>query len=358
MYRVIGMMSGTSMDGVDLAYCEFEEQKGKWSFEIKYAETIPYPEVWKTRLSKLDEQPIFLYPKTDAFYGKYIGQLINDFIEKNNLKVDLISSHGHTIFHQPQNGFTAQIGSGAAIYAETNIPVVCDFRSVDVALGGQGAPLVPLGDTMLFKEYDACLNLGGFANISFSKNEAINAFDICPCNIVLNHITEWMNLPFDDEGKIASSGIVNANLLEELNAIGFYKIEGSKSLGKEWVNENVWPVMKKYDSLNNEDLMATFTEHIATQISNKINASKTSNILATGGGVFNKYLLSRIEIKSSSKIATPSANIINYKEALIFAFLGLLNMLNRNNIISSVTGAKQNSIGGAFYGSKVQPQNL
>ncbi len=361
-YNVIGLMSGTSMDGVDLAYCEFEELNNTWHFKIVHAETIPYPEVWITRLTKLHEQPIFLYPKTDAFYGKYLGQLVNDFIKKNNLKVDLISSHGHTIFHQPENGFTAQIGDGASIHAETNLPVVCNFRTVDVALGGQGAPLVPIGDRDLFSEYDACLNLGGFANISFTKNKTLKAFDICACNIILNQVAKSMNLDFDDEGKIARSGKINEELLIELNAIDFYRKQGAKSLGREWVNEFIWPLIKKYQTIISEDLLATFTEHIAIQITESISNENAKMILVTGGGTFNSFLIELIKKKVSlrkqslvdgtniSQFIIPGKTIINYKEALVFSYLGLLYFKRRNNVTSCVTGSKRDHIGGALYG--------
>ena len=345
------------MDGVDIAYCEFDmpdetlNKKTKIHFAIKIAETIPYPERWMTRLTHLNEQPIFLYPKTDAYYGKYLGQLVTDFIKKNNLTVDLISSHGHTIFHQPENGFTAQIGDGAAIQAETNLPVVCNFRTVDVALGGQGAPLVPVGDHGLFSEYDTCLNLGGFANISFTENDLLKAFDICPCNTILNHVAAWKNLPFDDKGKIAENGKVNTDLLTELNELEFYKKHDAKSLGKEWVNEKFWPVVKKFDSLNDEDLMATFAEHISIQISIVIHSANAKNILLTGGGALNDFLIHLITKKTSSKMIIPELNIINYKEALIFAYLGVLRVRNEINVMSSVTGAIKNSIGGALYGN-------
>lgn len=345
-------MSGTSMDGVDLAYCEFEINDLKWNFKISCADTIPYPEVWITRLTHLHEQPIFLYPKTDAFYGKYLGQLVNDFIKKNHLVVDLISSHGHTIFHQPENGFTAQIGSGAAIYAETNLPVVCDFRTADVSLGGQGAPLVPIGDRELFSEYDACLNLGGFANISFTNKDSLTAFDVCPCNIILNQVANTMNFPFDDEGKIAASGEINIELLNELNALDFYKKKNAKSLGAEWVNETFYSIVKNYELINAKDLMATFADHIAVQISEVLIQNKIKNILVTGGGTLNAHLIDLIKIKTKSKteLIIPDIKIIQHKEALIFAFLGVLRMRNENNILKTVTGAIRNNIGGALYG--------
>jgi anhydro-N-acetylmuramic acid kinase len=226
-------MSGTSMDGVDITLCEFIYENNKWTFDIKEAKTIPYDNNWTVRLSQLHKQPIHLYPKTDAFYGRYLGKITKQFIDENNLEVDFISSHGHTIFHQPENGFTAQIGCGAGINAETNLPVINNFRTIDVQLGGQGAPLVPIGDKYLFSEYNACLNLGGFANISFK--ETGKAFDICPCNMVMNLLANEIDLAFDNEGEIAAKGTINKELLLALNDLDFYKKEGAKSLGIEWV---------------------------------------------------------------------------------------------------------------------------
>lgn len=350
IYRVIGVMSGSSMDGVDLAYCEFSKQKDKWKFKIKDAETIPYPEVWINRLTLLHKQPIFLYPKTDAYYGKYLGQLVNSFIKKHKLKVDLIASHGHTIFHNPNEGYTAQIGDGAYIHAETNLPVVCDFRTVDLALGGQGAPLVPIGDRELFSGYDACLNLGGFANISFTKNKTVIAFDICPCNTILNKVANVMDLPFDDEGKMAAKGRVKNVLLKKLNALAYYEKHTAKSLGQEWLNEYFWPTLKQSKSISTHDLLATFTEHISTQIVSEIHQSKSKKTLLTGGGAHNKHLIQLIETKTDSELIIPDKKIINFKEALIFAFLGVLRLRSETNSLSSVTGAFRNNIGGALFG--------
>lgn len=348
-YKVIGLMSGTSMDGVDMAYCEYEFKNDAWNFEIKQAKTIPYDENWLVRLSQLHQQPIHLYPKTDAFYGRYLGKIAKQFIEENNLDVDFISSHGHTIFHQPENGFTAQIGCGAGINAESNLPVVNNFRNTDVMLGGQGAPLVPIGDFLLFEKYDACLNLGGFANISFKKSQ--KAFDISPCNIVMNIIANEFDAPYDDEGEIAASGTVNSELLLALNNLDFYQKVGAKSLGIEWVKTEFWPIIASFSSLSDADKMTTLSEHIALQITAVLNTNNIENVLVTGGGAFNHFLINNIKNKTKTKIIIPDSNIINFKEAMVFAFLGVLRIRNEINILNSVTGAVSNSIGGALYGN-------
>ncbi|MBN2235971.1 MAG: anhydro-N-acetylmuramic acid kinase, partial [Bacteroidales bacterium] len=196
IYQVIGIMSGTSLDGLDIAYCTFRKEKD-WKFEILLAETIDYPMGWITRLRNLPQSSASEYAKTHADYGHFIGKEIKKFIQKHQIDVDFISSHGHTIFHQPELGFTAQIGDGAAIAAETEISVINDFRSMDIAFKGQGAPLVPIGDRYLFSEFDFRLNLGGFANISFEKNGSTYAFDIAPANIALNHFANQIDLAFD-----------------------------------------------------------------------------------------------------------------------------------------------------------------
>jgi anhydro-N-acetylmuramic acid kinase len=348
-YQVIGIMSGTSLDGVDLAYCHLNLEEGKWLYKIMVAETVPYNQTWITRLTELPNQPALAFAKTDVFFGKYIGQLVNQFIKKHRISVNLIASHGHTIFHQPELGFTSQIGSGAAIYAETGIPVVCDFRSVDVMLGGQGAPLVPIGDELLFNQYDACLNLGGFSNISFNQNGQRTAFDICPCNIVMNPIAQQMGMPYDDEGKIAASGKVQQDLLSELNDLDYYKIKQNKSLGAEWVMHSFWPVIKKY-TISAEDLMATLNYHAAWQIAQIINKQQLKTVLTSGGGTHNSKLICHIEALIKTPLQIPSALVIGYKEALIFAFLGVLRIRNDINCLQSVTGARHNNIGGALYG--------
>jgi anhydro-N-acetylmuramic acid kinase len=350
IHKVIGVMSGTSLDGLDLAYCEFECVNDKWQYVIKAAETVAYNETWHLRLSELHKQPMFLLPKTNAFYGKYIGQCINSFIERNQLQVELISSHGHTIFHNPQEGYTTQIGSGHAIYAETGIRTIYDFRSLDVALGGQGAPLVPIGDELLFAEYDACLNLGGFANISFNRNGKRVAFDICPCNILLNEVAKQAGFPYDENGAIAATGTVNEGLLAELNNLPFYKQQGAKSLGREWVETEVWPIVKMHE-VTLEDLLTTFTHHIAFQITEVIGQINAQTVLATGGGVFNGFLLEQLQhTASSSYIKIPDADLVNYKESMIFAFLGVKRKLNEVNALNEVTGASKSSICGALIG--------
>lgn len=354
-YKVIGMMSGTSMDGIDLAYCEFTELNGTWSFEIKAAETIPYETKWRNRLSQLYKQTAMIYAKTHAYYGRYIGELIREFISKHKVHAEFIASHGHTVFHSPENFYTSQIGCGANISAATGLPVVCDFRSTDVALGGQGAPLVPIGDKYLFSEFGFCLNLGGFANISANASGIMRAFDIAPCNIVLNRCARMLDALYDEDGAFAASGSVNQELLQELNNIEFYRQNEPKSLSREWINTSFWPLNKNY-RISPQDKLATLCEHIAIQVAaavHKINGEleiKNQRMLLTGGGALNQYLVERLREKSPLELVLPEQETINFKEALIFAFLGVLRVQHKHNCLQSVTGASHDNIGGAMYG--------
>jgi anhydro-N-acetylmuramic acid kinase len=348
-YRVIGIMSGTSLDGVDLALCKFAFDKGRWKFKIEAARTVAYADEWKKKLSTLHLKDAHTFALTHVQYGNYLGELVRKFIGKKKIKVDFVSSHGHTIFHQPEKKFTAQIGDGAALSAACGLPVVCDFRSGDVALGGQGAPLVPIGDKLLFTEYDYCLNLGGIANISFEENGKRKGFDICGCNMVLNYLTQKIGLPFDKDGKIAGrTREVFPSLFNNLINIELDKKE-KKSLGREDIEKNIFPLLEK-EKIPVEEKISTCTFVIATAIAFHIPAGK--KVLVTGGGAKNKTLIEQLKKLSGAKITVPERNILDFKEALIFAFLGVLRWRGEINILKSVTGAKRDSCGGSIYLTK------
>ena len=338
-YRVLGVMSGTSLDGVDLAICTFSKTD-KWTFEIIKSETVKYSDLWKKTLAELhleDEEEI---KQINKDYGRFLGEIISLFLLRE--KVDFIASHGHTIFHEPENKYTLQIGCGKSISKKTNTTTINDFRSLDVSLNGQGAPLVPIRDLHLFSDFKYCLNLGGFANISIKEeNNSIKAFDICPVNIVMNNISQKLGIEFDENGKIAKSGKLIHKLLIKLNNLDFYKKDPPKSLGREYVEKFINPLL--LGEYNSEDILHTFCEHIAMQIGVFL---KDKSVLFTGGGVFNTYLMSRIKHYSTSEIIIPSKDTINFKEALIFAFLGVLRVRNEVNCLKSVTGAKHDNCGG------------
>ncbi|MBB4805950.1 anhydro-N-acetylmuramic acid kinase [Chryseobacterium defluvii] len=335
--RAIGLMSGTSLDGLDICFAQFERQDTRWNFQILEAETIPYPKIWEEKLRNsihLNAEDLL---ELNSEYGFYLGQLTHEFIQKHQLEnIDLIASHGHTVFHQPQKKFTLQIGDGRAIKLETGLLVIYDFRLQDVLMGGNGAPLVPIGDELLFSSYDTCLNLGGFSNISLKTNNKRIAFDIAPVNIVLNKIVQKLNKNFDENGELARTGKIDENLLAKLDSLEFYKHSYPKSLGIEWCNTHIFPLFEGIDAL---DLLATFTEHASRQISKVINEYHLKNILFTGGGTYNTYLVEKIREKTKAEIIIPEKEIIDYKEALIFAFMGVLRLNNKINVLSSATGS-------------------
>lgn len=342
-YFAIGLMSGTSLDGLDICYAKFQNITN-WEFEILKTETIPYSIEWKNRLQNailLSAEDLLALDKE---YGFYLGEKTQEFISKNNIAdLDFIASHGHTVFHQPQRKFTLQIGDGRAIKLTTKKPVIYDFRSQDVLMGGNGAPLVPIGDELLFSQYDACLNLGGFSNISLQKNHQRIAFDISPVNVVLNYFAEKLGKNYDENGDFARNGAINFKILEQLNALTFYQKSAPKSLGVEFVNSNILPLLKDETP---ENIIATFTEHIAEQIAKVFNDNQLKTVLVTGGGTFNTYLLEKIREKSQTELIVPDENIINFKEALIFALMGVLRLRNEVNVLCSATGSTENHSSG------------
>lgn len=336
--RVIGLMSGTSLDGLDIALVDINEHH----YQLLAADMVPYPEEWRQRLASLEEASAYEYALADVQLGHYFGRNVKAFLESNNTQAELIASHGHTIFHQPQLGLTTQIGNADAIAAETHLPVVANFRTLDVALSGQGAPLVPIGDRLLFGQHDACLNLGGIANISYEIEGERIAFDICPCNMALNHLARLYGQPYDKEGLLARGGEVQADLLEAMDALEYYHLQAPKSLGKEWFVEQFLPLL-------NPTAMRTVVEHIAGQIAR--NLGRAQSLLVTGGGARNCFLIERLRaLAPHCKITIPNPQVIDYKEAIIFALLGYLRVEGKVNTLCSVTGATCDSIGGNISG--------
>lgn len=341
-------MSGTSLDGIDIAYVKISNTEN-YKFEILKATTVSYTNEWKLALKEGFHLKGEELTKLDANYGVFSGKTILNFIKENNITtVDFIASHGHTIFHNPVKNYTLQIGNGPYITSITGIKTICDFRTQDIALGGQGAPLVPIGDLLLFSEYDYCLNLGGFSNISMNENNQRIAYDICPVNIVLNHYVTSLNIEYDNKGSIASTGLVHEDLLNDLNSLPFYNNAKPKSLGYEFIVETIFPIIDKY-KLNIKDILRTFVEHVAIQITRKIDSNPSKNILVAGGGAYNTFLIERIQWYTKTKLIIPNDTIINYKEALVFALLGFLKDEGKNNCLKSVTGANKDHSSGVVY---------
>ena len=351
-------MSGTSCDGVDLAYCHFffNATKG-WSYAIKKSITLPYEQVWHDRLSGAINLSTSALAKLNRDYTALLNNFILNFIKTEQIEyLDLVCSHGHTVLHQPQCGKTLQIGNLEYLAKDLPCPVICDFRVQDVTLGGQGAPLVPIGDKMLFGHYQACLNLGGFANVSYSKaidrlNEDdsldhISAFDITPLNIVLNHFARQLGADYDCNGAFAESGQIHQGLVSRLNSLEYYKRLPPKSLGLEWVLTNLFPIFDQFN-LSPQDYLATVSRHMAYQIESI--CMSFDRVLVTGGGAFNKHLMNELKSFSSSRYVVPPSQLVMYKEALIFGFLGLLRWRNEINCLSSVTGARRDHSSGVIW---------
>lgn len=342
-------MSGTSLDGLDLCLTEFHFD-GKWNFEIIHADCSVYDDDWRMKLATAHELSEEKLQRLHVEFGQFIGENVNSFLEKNHFsKPEFICSHGHTVFHQPEKGITIQIGDGQTIADITGITCVNDFRSLDVSLGGQGAPLVPIGDGLLFSEFDACLNLGGFSNISFKEDGERRAFDICPVNIVLNELANQLDKPFDHNGDLARSGKLNETLLDQLNSLNLYTEEIRPSLAREWVESTINPLLNQ-SSLTEVDMMRTFVEHVAIQIARVIERKAAGgSVLVTGGGAYNSFLMERMNTYCLADLIIPDEQTIEFKEALIFAFLGVLRINDEVNVLRSVTGASRDSCSGTIH---------
>ncbi|GAB2777834.1 anhydro-N-acetylmuramic acid kinase [Actinomadura fibrosa] len=346
-YNVLGIMSGTSLDGIDLALVNFQKN-ASWSYEIVTAETIPYSADWEKKLSKSS----FLKGKElqalNEEYTALLAEVTLSFLRKHSIKdLDAVCSHGHTVKHEPQHGFTLQIGNLPKLATLLDKTVVCDFRVQDVQLGGQGAPLVPIGDELLFHKYEYCLNLGGFGNISTGKTGKRIAYDICAVNTVLNYLAGKMGKAFDRNGEMAASGKPDDELLKKLNSLPFYRQPPPKSLGIEWVNDRIFPLFDT--SVSASSALRTYTEHAATQIAKELHGTSEEKVLVTGGGAFNSFLIEEIKKRTDVEVIIPSAEVVNFKEALIFAFLGVLKMRGEINVLKSVTGAQKDHSSGFIY---------
>jgi anhydro-N-acetylmuramic acid kinase len=349
--EIIGLMSGTSLDGLDLAYVSFNFQNNKIEFNLLNCETTPYESEILSQLNNYNRLSVPEMLILDKKIGRFYAQKVNDFVQKNKinkLQIDAIASHGQTIFHQPPNGFTYQIGCGSSLAYETGVKVINDFRTRDVIAGGQGAPLVPIGDFNLFSDLaDSFLNIGGFTNISFKKENEIIAFDICPGNLPLNFLAKELGLNFDKNGQIAESGNVLSELLDRLNSLGFYKLEPPKSLGSEWLEIEFYKLLKSANQTN--DLMRTIVEHIAIQIATVLKNENLRSVFITGGGAKNKFLTERIKHHFDGKIIIPEDKIIDFKEAIVFGYLGALYLRNEPTTVISVTGAEREVCSGVLH---------
>jgi len=357
IYKVIGLMSGSSLDGLDIAYVQLEETRDKWSYEILYADCIPYTDEWLVKLNHAAEMPVADFLKLHTRYGRELGEQVNKFISKHNIEhgVHFIASHGHTVFHEPANHTTFQLGDGATIAAVTGLPVIDNLRAMDVALGGQGAPIVPIGDKLLFPEFDYLLNIGGIANITIRQNDTMRAFDICPANQILNSFAEREGYKMDEDGAMAAKGDLLFEILSELNDLPYYRQLPPKSLSNEAVRELIFPILLQ-TAYSNYDLLHTMTIHIAEQIAEAVrqypHGKGQAHMLVTGGGAFNKFLIAQLEkvlAPLNVMVTLPDDTTVKFKEALVMALIGTLRWREQVNVLQDVTGASKDSIGGSLW---------
>ena len=353
MYKVLGLMSGTSLDGLDMAYCQLWKENNQWNFSIKHTKDVPYSDEMREYLKKAIYLSDEDHSQLHKDYGVWLGKQAKAFIEELNEEVDFIASHGHTSHHRPEDGVTFQLGDGQLIADTSGKQVVCDFRSKDVSLKGQGAPLVPIGDRLLFHDYDFCLNLGGISNISFEKDGERIAFDIGMANMPLNYITNKMGLSYDENGELARSGQLDKALLQQLNNLEYYRLPYPKSTGYEWFTSKVIPLITA-SNLSEIDLLHTIIHHNCEQIAiavHKYNSKPKSKLLVTGGGALNAFFIDTLQEKlgQSTEVVVPNKTLIAYKEALVFALMGVLRLEGKINVLRSVTGATEDSSSGEVF---------
>lgn len=352
-YKVLGMMSGTSLDGLDMALCHLFFEDDAWNFEIRACTTVPYTKKWHRELKNAIHLSEDAHKKLHLEFGIWLGQQAKSFLKTHELTVDFIASHGHTSHHRPHEGVTFQLGDGAQIAKVSGQKVICDFRTLDVQLGGQGAPLVPIGDELLLPEYDYCLNLGGISNISFSKNGKRIAYDIGLANMPLNYVTQKIDLNYDKGGKMAQQGKVVPKLLEALDQLEYYTLPYPKSTGYEWFLEKIVPLIDT-SKASIENQLHTIIVHNCNQIAKAIKAEKPkkgSRVLVTGGGALNQFFMATLQkaLGNSCHVHLPPTKFIEYKEALVFAFMAVLKVRRQTNVLASVTGAKRDSCSGVVY---------
>ncbi|MEQ9424148.1 MAG: anhydro-N-acetylmuramic acid kinase [Cyclobacteriaceae bacterium] len=351
-YKVIGLMSGTSIDGLDIAFSHYSIENGNWSYELINSRNVDYSVEMKIRLKNSVNLPGLELQLLNNEYGRWLGEQVKKFVDDHRINPDFVASHGHTVFHQIDKKFTLQIGSGWELGNTCGITTVCDFRSLDVALGGQGAPLVPIGDHLLLSEYDFCLNLGGISNVSFILDGERVAFDIGVANMLLNHLCSQINLDFDDEGQIAKSGSLDQQLLEALNNLDYHRLTFPKSTGYEWFVDEIMPIVDTSTS-SVKDKLHTSVHHIAELVKKALThyAKPGSNMIITGGGAKNTFLIELLKkkLKPNINIIKPSPELISFKEAIVFGLMGVLRMRGETNCLKSVTGASRDSSCGIIF---------
>lgn len=360
-YQIIGLMSGSSLDGIDLAHCSFESHGKNLHWKLNAASTLPFSKEWTNKLLELTQSNSKTLLAAHAAFGRYLGEQVNHFLQEQQLNCDIVASHGHTIFHYPEEQFTFQLGDGAAIAATTGIPTIDRFRAMDMAFGGQGAPVAPIVDRYLFEGYDYYLNIGGIANISAPiRDHRMVAFDIGGANQILDALAQIDGHSYDDKGKIAASGTPIPMLYDQINALPYFSESYPKSLGNDWVLDQQTSVYLQHTGKTADKLstackqLAYQTAKAILQIQNQEKQQKSAyKMLVTGGGAWNTFLIQQIRDACQKvcnlAIHIPSDEIIGFKEAILMALMGYLRMTKQNNCLATATGATQDSVSGSLH---------
>ncbi|XP_064473646.1 anhydro-N-acetylmuramic acid kinase-like [Ornithodoros turicata] len=368
-YEVIGVMSGSSLDGLDIIYTRFSLTSSDcWEYNIQHCTCYNYSPTWIDKLKHATSTSALEYQLLNTEYGRYIGEYVLRFIRENRLdgKVHLIACHGHTVFHLPSQLTTSTLGDGATVAAVTGLPVVSDLRSMDVALGGQGSPIALTAERKLFgNEYQFFLNIGGMACLTYAGKNYSDSFavDVCPANQLLNLLANREGRAFDRSGEMAKSGKVSTRLLKDLDDFDYYKKSFPKSLGVDFGPEILYPLIQAHD-LSTADALQTFTEHICNQVAEVIRLvertvkdglPQSSKMLVTGGGARNLFLVDRLTERLKEfriTVVVPNDELVKFKEALVTSVIGVQRLRGEENFIGEVSGASRSSIGGAFWYGK------
>lgn len=348
-------MSGTSLDGLDLCAVEFERTNGRWTYRIHAFETIPYRgTLWPEHLTAAYRDRGALRTQVSHEFALWCQGQWLDFGARHQFAAHAVAHHGHTVEHDPLRGITVQIGHEASAFASSPIPVVGDFRSGNVARGGQGAPLVPLADRDLFEDFAVCVNLGGFSNASWTDGGGLRrAGDLGPCNGLLNPLAGELGRDYDPEGTYAATG--TARPTPDLEKLHYYGAPFPKSLGREWMETDFLPAFNAKRPNRTEDALATASAHIAWSIAQGLRAANAPKgpALLSGGGAYNTDLIRRLrETAPEWEWTVAPKDILEAKEALAFAYLGLLRLRGEPNVLASYAGGTADGCDGSIFGPR------
>lgn len=355
----IGVMSGTSMDGVDVALCEVSESHCKLLASLEY----PFPQKLREEIIEMIDGTASLHRVGEMNHrlGLLFSEAVNALVSQEDMDVNQIKavgSHGQTLWHNPQGEYpcSIQLGDASLIAAKTHMDVVSDFRSKDVALGGEGAPFAPVFHQFLFDYLTKAVgvvNIGGIANLSVLQ-ERLVGFDTGPGNVLMDlWIQKHQNLPYDKAGAWAESGQVDQPLLEEMLSDAYFSKSAPKSTGRELFND-MWlnAVLLNHPDVKPQDVQATLLELTVETIANEVKKYKIEHLLVCGGGVKNSFLMRHLaKVLEQIDLSSTDAYGINSEqmEAMLFAWLAYKRMHREAVELKAVTGARHNGILGGVY---------